>query len=258
MRFTSARIAGASFVALALVSSVVWAGKNGQTGASGVFGTDCNSCHNGGTAPSVALSGPTRLDAGSLAEYTFRVTTNAKVTGMGATVDQDDAVFMTVDGGLTKVQGAVSGALVGDVTHIAPTPPGDAGSVTYRFRMVAPPYGGMLTMYAAGNAANGDDTKEGDLAAKTTLSIQVDGPPRPPPAPPPEIDSSAPYVAPPKASAAVDAGVDAAKPLSASADGAPDESGCHVSREGTSPGDGLGVLALVCLVTLRRRSRALA
>jgi len=157
------------------IGATAWASSGGITTKSGKQTGSCNGCHNGGRIPSVKLEGPTALEAGTLATYTFRVESDSGVVvGMNAAIGVDDAVmFGQGDGGFTRVDS-------NEVTHIVANR-FDAGAFTYTFSVQAPPFGGKVTLYAAGNACNNNGQTDGDESARTTLDIQVSGPERPPP-----------------------------------------------------------------------------
>lgn len=238
---------------LFLGASPALSNSGGRPGASGLSG-DCNQCHTGGTAPKVTLSGPTALDAGSRATYTFLVETEAGVVGMGATVDDSLAkLFADPDGGRTDLQGEVPGYEVGDITHLRPERP-DGGAVRFSFSLEAPPYASTMTLYAAGNACDGDRSTSGDRAAKTRLTIEINGPPRPVPeagvfdAPTP---SPTPTATPPLADGAFADGalVDAEREP-------PSESGCSVGRSAGDSAWLLLSLVFTCCRRLRKGSQS--
>src|SRR5471032_3059497 len=66
---------------LALVLSFAVAHDNGISGYSSKQGVICNQCHGGGTAPTVALTGPSTLTPGESAQYTFTITGGAAARG---------------------------------------------------------------------------------------------------------------------------------------------------------------------------------
>jgi hypothetical protein len=167
----------AAILALTCFAEIASPFSGGITRKSGKQGGTCNGCHQGGVTPKVTLVGPTSLDAGMLATYTFRIETAAAITGMNAAISADDAVLSgDADGGTREDEN--------EITHARTIRP-DGGAAVYTFSMVAPPYGGKLTLYAAGNACNGNGNTEGDESAATSIEIDVNGPPRPPPPPPP-------------------------------------------------------------------------
>lgn len=232
-------------LALTCAAGAAWSSSGGITGKSGKQGGSCNGCHQGGTTPTVKLEGPTSLDAGAVALYTFRVATDAAITGMNAAVSVSDGVMASdPDGGGTREDD-------NEIVHAQPVRP-DAGQAVYRFAMTAPPYGGKITLYAAGNACNNDGKTDGDESARTALDIEVNGPPRPPPAAP------APGPKPP----AQESPIDAAPPTGdagATSDVAPEEdSGCSIAwtdRSSAPAGAALAALAALAAVWRGRRHR---
>jgi hypothetical protein len=150
-----------------LVAAPAGAYHSGITGFSGQRpGFDCNACHAGGSAPTVALRGPGTLDAGDTAEYTLTITGGAAVVGgLDVSVDNPAAQLQPGPGML---------AFLGEVTH---STPGrfDGGSLSFTFSLVAPVAGGALTLFAAGNSCNGDALSTGDLAATAQLAVVVHG-----------------------------------------------------------------------------------
>jgi hypothetical protein len=242
---------GVSFVSLWLAASGTALGhSNGLSGASGKSSVTCNNCHQGGEPPKVTLTGPTRLEAGVPALYTFRVETTNKLTGMNAASTDDVVLALAGDAG-------DAGGLRldnGEVVHQNPRKVVDGGT-EYSF-LVTAKYGEPITLYAAGNAANDDGQSSGDRSSTTNLQIQVDGPPRPPPVPvpvpAPKPTATAPAPAPIVADAATDAGT---VPLPS------DDGGCALVTPGSSSGGasaGAGALLLGLLFTraLRRRHPA--
>jgi uncharacterized protein (TIGR03382 family) len=144
----------------------------GITGRSGKQGTFCNACHSGGATPTVTLTGPTTVEAGSTNSYRLTITGGAAVVGgMNAAVDVADATL-----------GAGTGLRLsnGEVTHSAPRA-FSGGSLAFDFTLRAPPHSGPVKLYAAGNSANGNGKQDGDRGSATLLTLQVTGGTAPPP-----------------------------------------------------------------------------
>lgn len=231
----------AAILALTCFAEVASPFSGGITRKSGKQGGTCNGCHQGGVTPKVTLDGPTSLDAGVLATYTFRIETAAAITGMNAAVSVDDAVMSgDADGGTREDEN--------EVTHARTMRP-DGGAAVYTFSMVAPPYGGKITLYAAGNACDGNGNTEGDESAATSIEIDVNGPPRPPPPPPPPPQER-PSEPPPESSSSSGYGGEtpSAPPE--------DDSGCAVGWTGPRAPATSVVAALVAAIALARRVRA--
>jgi hypothetical protein len=155
--------------ALALVGATGLGSSSGIGGYSGKDGVNCNTCHNGGTPPIVALVGPTALDAGATAVYTFTLTTGMAFSGIGAAASDGTLA----PGTNTKVE-------QNEVQHSAVVATADGGAI-YTFSLTAPEFGGAVTIFAAGNATdgNGNNGTSGDRASTTTLVVNVSGPQRP-------------------------------------------------------------------------------
>lgn len=185
-------VAGLSALTVLAVASVAFSNAGGTSGNSGKQQQNCNSCHTGGLQPVVEIVGPRKVDAGSTVDLRFYVRPRGYVEGgADGAIDAGDAGIL-YDYGITganiaadddvQLLASTNGGLKGEngeLTHIAPMAASDAGEAVYRFAVKAPQYGGFYTIYASGNAANGDGTQNGDMAQSTTFAIQVNGPARP-------------------------------------------------------------------------------
>ncbi len=140
-----------------------WARSGGITGYSGKTGSICNSCHSGGTTPTVALTGPTSLATGASGVYTFTITGGAAVVG-GLDV-ATSAGKLQATGSNTKLSGI-------EITQTAATS-FTAGSLAFTFTLVAPSTAGTVTLYGAGLSANNNGSTSGDKATGTTLAVSV-------------------------------------------------------------------------------------
>ena len=177
----------------------------GVSGASGKqsAASTCNSCHSGGTAPTLALTGPLTLAVGQSGTYTFDVTTNQVTTGMNAAATT----------GVTMAAGTNTTLLNGEVTHPSPVAP-SGGKATYTFAITAPATPQSITIYAAGLAANGANGSLGDLDATTTLVVTITGDAG--------VDAGTDTGTDAGVDAGTDAGTDAGKPDAATDAGRPD------------------------------------
>jgi uncharacterized protein (TIGR03382 family) len=147
-----------------LAPAAAFAHVNGINGYSGSnSGIICNSCHTGGAAPTVVLSGPATLMTSSSATYTLTITGGA---GMVAGLD------VSQSGGATLMAGTGTQLMAGEITHSAPAM-FTGGTASFSFTVSAPASPGTLTLFAAGLSANGDNAEAGDKAAATTLTISV-------------------------------------------------------------------------------------
>jgi hypothetical protein len=160
-----------------LTSHPAYAFRNGLAGFSGRTGVICNSCHAGGTAPTVDFEGPMTVAPGSTNTYRFNVRSQASgQTNAGL----DVAVCAQ---GATSCPASTSGQLAvdsaqnarvtgGEIVHNSPKANVD-GVATWEFTWTAPAAAGSVTMYGAGNSVNGDDSSLGDRATSVTFAIAV-------------------------------------------------------------------------------------
>lgn len=127
-------------------------------------GTMCNTCHAGGTAPTVEITGPASLAAGASAMYSVQISGGAGVL----------AGFNAAASGGQFIAGAGTRVTGGEVTHSVGKAFA-AGSATFSFTYQAPAAAGAVTLYAAGMSASGSNGEMGDMAAMTTLNVTVTG-----------------------------------------------------------------------------------
>jgi len=226
------------------LASVAIAASNGISGNSGRENRTCNSCHGQSNAPmpQVTLTGPLALEAGTRATYTFRIQTDAAATGFNAAASE---------GRLTGNPDAGVQNFDDEVTHTSPRRNDGGTGTSYTFDLVAPQYGGTITLFAAGNAVNLDRENTGDTSARAQIDIVIDGPPKPTPPPPPPATTR--YSAKKPPAPQVDSGV---KPVAApsAAPTEEDDGGCTVGHGTASPfGAALGVLVAALAFARGRR-----
>ena len=164
MKFPS--YAAAGVLTACLLSAPAFANSTGMTGNSGKSATTCSSCHTGGSAPTVTLTGPSSLAAGATGQYTLTITGGPGLKG-GFNVAVDNTAASLEPGTGSKKQS-------NELTHTAPKPAA-SGAITFDFSLVAPPSAGTVKIFAAGNSVNGDNNSTGDGAATTTLTVNVTG-----------------------------------------------------------------------------------
>ncbi|MFZ2656785.1 MAG: PKD domain-containing protein, partial [Victivallales bacterium] len=145
--------------------STVLADASGRTGYSGNpatrSGATCSSCHSGGPATTVTLSGPTSVAPNSTNAYTVTVT-SAGQTGGGFDVS-------TTAGTLAAGTGSkLSAAEVIQSNSKNMT----GGAVSWQFNWTAPA-SGTATLYASGLSTNNNGGTSGDMTAKTSRVITV-------------------------------------------------------------------------------------
>ena len=147
-----------------------WANNGGIPGYSGnpatTAGNTCNFCHTGGVAPTVVLDGPALVQGGTVNTYTLRISGGQEVAcGLG--VSATGGELFAVEAG-TK-------SFLDEVTHEGPRLVDGLGECLFSFDWEAPVAGGDVTLYAAGNSVNFDDTTSGDHAAADALIVTVEG-----------------------------------------------------------------------------------
>lgn len=160
--------AAAGVLTACLLSAPAFANAAGQIGYSGKSAATCSTCHTGGSAPTVTLTGPTSLAAGATGQYKLTITGGPGVKGgFDVAVDNTAASLEFAAGTGIKKQS-------NELTHNAPKPAA-GGAITFDFSLVAPPSAGTVKIFAAGNSVNGNGTEAGDAAATTTLTVNVTG-----------------------------------------------------------------------------------
>lgn len=140
----------------------------GITGRSGKQGATCSGCHTPtGSAPTVQLNGPSRLEPGATGDYSLTLTggpgSSGGFGGMNVAVDSAEA-YLEPGSGLFRQNE--------ELTHAAPRS-FSGTSVVFNFALTAPSTSGLVKLYAAGNSVNGDSNNTGDRSALTTLTIAV-------------------------------------------------------------------------------------
>jgi uncharacterized protein (TIGR03382 family) len=165
MSFSSLRAVGMG--SLLLVSTSVSANSTGITGQSGKQNTTCVSCHvDGSPAPTVEISGPTSLAAGATGQYRFIIRGGPGVVGGFNLAVSNDAATLQAGEGSRK-----SGT---ELTHSAPRAFA-GGELVFDFSLVAPPTPSTLTIFGAGNSANGDKDSTKDRSMASTLQVTIGG-----------------------------------------------------------------------------------
>lgn len=141
-----------------------------------VFGpTGCPLCHSGGTTPSVILAGPTSMQPGDTADFTFTIFGNPTQPYGGLNVAASDGT-LSLGGPFTLDTRTILGILgLTEITQLAPKQGDFLNEIEFSFRWTAPNQGGDVTMRAWGNAVNHDGSPTGDAAAMTTLVVSVVG-----------------------------------------------------------------------------------
>ncbi|MFO0641010.1 MAG: choice-of-anchor V domain-containing protein [Polyangiaceae bacterium] len=135
----------------------------GYTGLPNAMGVSsgCNNCHNGGTPPTLNLTGPATIQAGVPASYTLMVNTGSP-RGQGMVAIPNGSGTITAVSGLEKPF-ASNQELTASGTN----------TKTYQFTITGAS-AGSFTLYYAGLAASGNGTG-GDGYARQTMNITVTG-----------------------------------------------------------------------------------
>lgn len=152
-------------------------GIAGQTGSPGE-GT-CASCHSGGAGTtSVSINATPSFTAGQYLPgqtYTIEITVaNAAFSkfGFGCEIlSGPNTNSGTMQNGGTGVVFANSGTKKNAIHNVPKT---GTGSATFTFEWIAP-LSGNATIYAAGNAANGNNNTSGDRGGNTSLALTALG-----------------------------------------------------------------------------------
>lgn len=164
----------------------VHASLNGRVGFSGNPATNggatCTACHAvGAPLPTVVLEGPTTVMAGATNLYTLTISGGpAQVGGLNVATGNNRGALLPT--------GSDTQVLLNELTHSAPKA-FSGGQVRFAFAWTAPTFNDTVTLYGAGNSADGQQSLSGDGIGATTLAIQVTGgtggPPATTPTPPP-------------------------------------------------------------------------
>ena len=154
--------------------------------SSNSFGSlGCNTCHSGGSTPTVTLTGPTTVTPGSTSQYTLQIGTFAPQNKGGLNVSATDGTLAT--GGSasngTQTIGGKNG--LAEITHTAPKA-ASGGVVTFTFLWTAPSVDASVDLTGWGNAVDGDGTNAGDKAKFAVLTVAVGA------SPPPAVCAAAP------------------------------------------------------------------
>ena len=156
----------AMLVFLALMQASFALASPGYTGYSGkTSGRTCASCHSGGTAPTVTISGPTTSTPGSVNNYTMKIT--------GGTLSGGYCDIAASGGSLGAGTGDTlkNSEISGSSTTKSGTPP----AVSFPFTWTAPSTAGTYTLYGCGLSTNGNGGTSGDGSTAIQFTIAVAG-----------------------------------------------------------------------------------
>ncbi|HEX8441877.1 MXAN_6652 family MXYO-CTERM-anchored protein [Archangium sp.] len=171
MKFLSYGSAGV--LAVSLLSSSAFANPAGAQGNSGKQGMTCTTCHTAGASvPTVEISGPATLNPGETGQYAFIIRGGpAKVGGTNIAVSNTEAVLAPATNSGLRPVGS------GELTQTSPKA-FNGTEVRFDFTLKAPASTGTVSIFAAGNSANGNATgsgagASGDGIATTKLDVTV-------------------------------------------------------------------------------------
>ncbi|ADO69482.1 uncharacterized protein STAUR_1678 [Stigmatella aurantiaca DW4/3-1] len=157
----------AGMLSLCFLSTTALANSAGMTGQSGKQNTTCVTCHLDGTAGATAeISGPTSLAAGQTGQYRFTIRGGPAIVG---------GFNVAVSGSAATLQPGAGEQKQGDeITHTAPKPFAN-NEVSFDFSLVASSTPTTITVYGAGNSANGDNNSTFDRVVTSTLQVVIAG-----------------------------------------------------------------------------------
>lgn len=167
------RALSAAATAILLMHGSLAAASSGGRVSNTYDGTQgCNQCHNGGSVPTVELTGPASVAPGTQHELTFTVSAMGSQTHAGLNAFAPSGTFATGGSNSTGTQTAVGTGGRLEITHTAPKM-NSAGTTTFSMLWTAPATAfSSVTISAWGNSVDNGGTFLGtDKAAKDTLTI---------------------------------------------------------------------------------------
>jgi hypothetical protein len=180
MRNVDRLLPAALFITVCAVASRAGAFSAGI--ASTQFGSlGCNTCHSGGTKPTVTLTGPAAVTPESTNQYTLQIEAVAPQNKGGLNVSAADGT-LAVGGSASSGTQVISGKNgLAEITHSG-AKAASHGFVTFTFLWTAPSVEASVTLNGWGNAVNGNGLNTGDAADLATLVVAVSsGAPTPTP-----------------------------------------------------------------------------
>lgn len=156
-------------LAIAVQASAFSAGVS-----SNFFGAGgCNTCHSGGSTPTVTLTGPTTVSADSTNQYTLQIAVIGGQNRGGLNVATSDGVFAVGGGASSGTQIMAGQGGRGEVTHTNPKT-ASGSFITFSFLWTAPSSPTIVTLDGWGNAVDGNGNTTGDKATLATLDVTVE------------------------------------------------------------------------------------
>ena len=131
-------------------------------------GFSCHSTEDITREPTVRFEGPTQLDPGAIGNYRFVVTSGAPETQIAAGLD-----IAASSGTLIVVADQQTQLLEGELTHTGPKDNDASDEAAWEFQWQAPETPGTYILFGAGNSVDFFGSPSGDLAAITTVMVNV-------------------------------------------------------------------------------------
>lgn len=154
--------------------------------SSNSFGSlGCNTCHSGGSTPTVTLTGPTTVTPGSQNQYTLQIATVAPQSKGGLNVSAPDGTLATGGSASSGTQTIGGKNGLAEITHMG-AKAASGSFVTFTFLWTAPSVETSVDLTGWGNAVDGDGTSAGDKAKFDVLTVTVGA------APPPSVCDATP------------------------------------------------------------------
>lgn len=138
---------------------------SGRAGYSGLTANKtCTSCHSGtATAPTVTITGPATVVAGSLNSYTVTIRGGPGVAG---------SLDIAATSGTLKATDSGTKLSRNEIVHSAPRAM-VGGAASFTFSWQAPANAGPATLFVSGVSTNGNNSDVGDGTGKTSLVVTV-------------------------------------------------------------------------------------
>jgi glucose/arabinose dehydrogenase len=168
-QFFTASVAALFLLTLVSLSEASQFGRNGFSGDPGVNGGSyCIVCHapaSGQSDPTIVISGPRTVDAGSTNSYTVTISGGPGLSGGAAiSVEKNAGTLAAVNSDLQVVGDELSHSMPKNFS---------GGSLSFSFEWTAPSYNADIELYAAGLSSDNMLSLTGDRANTTTLLVDI-------------------------------------------------------------------------------------
>lgn len=168
--FRSSRFVGAlGIVALVVATSVATGAapiySSGVAGYSGKNSSKtCANCHSGGSAPSVAFSGPKYVLQNTQRSFGLTISGGQQIAG-GFGIARDVGTLVAADSGT-----AISS---GELIQTTPRNADGSGNVSWTFDLIAPAAPATVNLWGCGNSVDLNGKISGDASALATDAVTV-------------------------------------------------------------------------------------